>query len=822
VQAGGSYLLTSNAVASGPNNVVGADFNGDGKLDLAVPTSTGISILLGNGDGTFQPQITQLAGTAISQLVVGDFNNDGKPDLALTTANSSSITILLGNGDGTFTAAATSPTVGGFAVTFVLGDFNGDKKLDVAVLSYNGSNQTDTVSVFFGRGNGTFESPKNTAVGNALGMLVAGDFNGDGKLDLVAGVSRESGPLWLLAGDGEGTFQTQEIVASESLPFGTDQQVVAADFNSDGNLDLAVLSTESNTAGDLTVLLGNGDGTFQNSSALTQSLQAPFFASGVAIGKFNGDAHLDIAVANESGNSVMLFSGYGDGTFTPAHVYPTVSSPQALVAADLDGNGALDFASLSSGGSDNSVSVALATLQYSALNFLPSVPIDPVGIANHSLECSYSGDSNYGASTSSPMAVGFLTAAAPQFSLLVGDYPAAQPVAITDASPGAAIFYTTDGSDPTIYSTVYTGPITISSTVKLKAIAGGIYLPSGISEAVYTITDSPEFAIVSSAVTPKVSPGTAATSETVSMSDKTPGAVIYYTTDGTTPSIKSSRYTGAITLTKATTIKAFAAFRGLINSPIVAVTFDITQPAIPDIAWTAPRPITYGTALSATELDATASNAGTFTYSPRTGTVLDAGAHKLTVTFTPSDRAHYTTATKTIQIEVFKKALTVAAARLTKVYGASMPRLAYTLKGFVNGDTAAKAVKGEPVLATTATAKSPVGSYAITITAGTLSSANYSFVLLRGSIEVTKAELKVRVANLVMTQGGAVPALRFVIDGFVLGDTQSSATTGEPKLTTTATSESKPGYYSIDVTAGTLAATNYSFTYDNGTLIVVK
>ncbi len=543
---------------------------------------------------------------------------------------------------------------------------------------------------------------------------------------------------------------------------------------------------------------------------------------GVAIGKFNGHAHLDIAVANKSGNSVMLFTGYGDGTFTPAHVYPTVSSPQALVAADLDGNGGVDFASLSSGGSDNSVSVALGTLQDSASNFLPSVTVDSAGIASHSLECSYSGDPNYGASTSSPMAVGFLTAAPPQFSLLVGDYPAAQPVEITDSSSNAVIYYTSDGSDPTTSSTVYNGPITITSSVKLKAIAAGPYLASAISEAVYTIAAAPQFSVVSKEALniPGAAAEVSTIAQTVTITDNTPGAVVYYTTDGTAPSTKSARYAAPFTIIKTTTVKAFAKAPGYINSSISTQTDVIDLPK-PAITWATPAEITYGEKLGADELDARTSVAGTFTYSPKLGTILAAGTHTLSVTFTPSNLDAYVATTKSVQIEVRKKALEVAASHLTKVYGAAMPRLTYSISGFVDGDTGARAVTGEPLLATNAKEETHVGIYSITVTDGTLKSANYSFDFSNGELTITRAELKVTARNQTMKQGATLPELTYAITGFVNKDTQSSATTGKPILTTTATSKSKPGSYPIDVRAGTLAAKNYRFTYFDGQVTVV-
>lgn len=426
-------------------------------------------------------------------------------------------------------------------------------------------------------------------------------------------------------------------------------------------------------------------------------------------------------------------------------------------------------------------------------------------------KCTYSGDANYGSGISNLSGIEFSQAAAPVFSLLVGNYPAAQPVQITDGSPDAVIYYTTDGSDPTSRSAVYTGPVTVTSSAsKLKAIAGGpFYFNSLISEAVYTITDAPQFSSVHS---------TGASTETVTLVDAISGAAIYYTLDGTTPSVQSTKYLSPITLTKATTIKAFAAIKGRINSALVTQTFNVAKPATPAVAWAAPKAIQYGTALSSTQLNASSDVTGSFSYSPRVGTVLGAGMHAITVTFTPADRAHFATASKTVELEVLKRALIVSA-RLTKIYGAPIPKLSYQLTGFVNGDTAAKDVSGKVVLTTKATQKSIVGNYAITVVTNTLKAANYAFDFAQNEITVTKAPLKVTATSFTMPQGGPLPTLTYKLSGLVNDDT-ARVVTGTPTLTTSATVTSNPGKYAITIKVGSLKAANYSFDFISGTLTV--
>ena len=221
-----------------PESVVSGDFNGDGHLDLAVANSEDntVSVLLGNGDGTFAPQVTYAVGSGPSSIVAGDFTGDGHLDLAVATSNnedgSGEVSVLLGNGDGTFAPQVTY-AVGSGPYAIVAGDFTGDGHLDLAV-----ANQyDDTVSVLLGNGDGTFQPQVTYAVGSVPYAIVAGDFTGDGHLDLaVAG----AGGVSVLLGNGDGTFAPQVTYAVGSYSTG----IVAGDFNGDGHLDLAVAAID--------------------------------------------------------------------------------------------------------------------------------------------------------------------------------------------------------------------------------------------------------------------------------------------------------------------------------------------------------------------------------------------------------------------------------------------------------------------------------------------------------------------------------------------------------------------------------------------------
>jgi sugar lactone lactonase YvrE len=171
----------------------------------------------------------------------------------------------------------------------------------------------------------------------------------------------------------------------------------------------------------------------------------------------------------------------------------------------------------------------------------------------------------------------------------------------------------------------------------------------------------------------------------------------------------------------------------------------------PTINWATPTAITYGTALSTTQLNATASVPGSFVYAPVAGTVLNAGAQTLTATFTPTDTADYTTATATVSLTVNKAALLVSANNLSKSVGADNPALTFTVSGFVNGENSA-VLSGTPTLSTTATASSPAGHYPITIAPGTLAAANYTFTSANGTLSVVAPPTVILSATAVLSK----------------------------------------------------------------------
>ncbi len=313
-----------------------ADFNGDGKLDLLGPGPGGIDLRLGNGDGTFR--FGSIAGRNYHfpfNIVYGDFNGDGKLDIAYVSGDSNNtgfgkqVIVMFGDGTGKFTLGPKLTSWVGFS-WLAVGDFNGDGKLDLAAV------QGRNVGVFLGNGDGSFKSLKSyPLLGPGFGDdIAAADFNGDGKLDLLT--LDQYGNSYVFLGRGDGTFSyPAQLVAS--YPLGCDTFLKISDFNGDGKPDIAFC-----TAGQIGVLIGNGDATFQSPAFYPAGSSFEF-----ATGDFNSDGKTDIVISRNDDNQFLLLLGNGDGTFQTEQVIslPTqnINGEIAMAVGDFNADGLLDF-----------------------------------------------------------------------------------------------------------------------------------------------------------------------------------------------------------------------------------------------------------------------------------------------------------------------------------------------------------------------------------------------------------------------------------------------------------------------------------------------
>ena len=492
------------AGTTSPINVVTADFNHDGIADLAVidqaevPSCNyqyygvgSIAIFLGKGDGTFAKHSTlcfvDLLGETPQRLTVtGDLNRDGNVDLIAvdnTVDIGDQLAIYYGKGDGTFTGPFTAPVEAAVAKALASGPYQNMKGLALGDFYSNGQLNIAESQITESRGETeVFLLPENDylffepyTVGT--GPLSAGDFNGDGVLDLADG----SFSLRMFLNAGNGKFTDLPDV-----PFGDGTApIVSGDFNGDGILDLATTNGDS-----LSVLLGDRDGTFTAKTGQPVSAQTNVSLIGADV---NGDGILDLVVV-DSTNRVSIWLGKGDGTFQPP--IATNGSGDGVVAADFNGDGRMDLAITNSN---------LATVTV-LLQAMPTC-------GNPSQKAPNSGTYNVP--------------------------PTTLPLVITWTHPTSAcvLHYTTDGSAPTASSPTYpSGGLSIYTTTTVRVIAAAKgYHSSAIIGGKWTLNGTPAATPTFSPASPYTGSAT-----TVSISDSTPSPTIIYCTSNSGRCIPST------------------------------------------------------------------------------------------------------------------------------------------------------------------------------------------------------------------------------------------------------------------------------------------
>jgi len=311
------YYFASYKVGKNPTTIITEDLNHDSFTDLITTNiaSNTLSILLGNGDGTFRDQVQLHVCQEPRSLVTSNFNQDRHPDVALACSGGDEVMVLLGHGDGKFEEGPRYP-VHRAPIALAAADINGDQHTDLVVALRN-----DKVKVFLGNGSGEFRHLVQYEHGDTPTSVALADLNGDGKLELVVtngGPMSNAVSIWL--GNGDGTFRDPRDYSTGHRPLG----VSFADFNNDHHRDLLVINGEQDS---FTTFLGNGNATFQPGKDSGADAGPNF---GLAR-DFNGDRFEDVAIVNIQSSDLSILFGKGDGTFHyPPRNYRTKSGPFAL------------------------------------------------------------------------------------------------------------------------------------------------------------------------------------------------------------------------------------------------------------------------------------------------------------------------------------------------------------------------------------------------------------------------------------------------------------------------------------------------------------
>ena len=712
-------LILSGAAAE--KGIVVGDFNGDGKPDLAVLSGGSLVVLLGKGDGTFNSPVSYDNGS-LRELAVGDFNGDGILDL-VTLNSSGTVDLLLGRGDGTFNHPVQYPVSS--PLSLAVGDVNGDGILDLVV-----GTAPDNVSVFLGNADGTLHPGRTYVTQYEPGNLILADFRGIGALDLAIVFNQccegYNTNLNLMLGNGDGTFQSERTILS-----GTNYSGLAVgDFNGDGKLDLVVSDYGYPQAN---VLLGNGDGTFQ--TATTYPTGAGPITPAVA--DLNHDGWSDIVVPNlndgtadillyqvtqtatatledavlpgtgihsvfgaysgdtnylaATSNTVQLAASRLTPTMNLAEMSSTTAPNGQALSVKVTVSGPLASVPAPTGSASYAIDGGTAHLATLALG-TATIPLSGLSAGPHSMAVSYGGNPYYTplASQTLPLSSPIETCPPPtmnityftiaeadqdangptrgfssnyvQNTLGVNGLPVFNPAATATLGAIAAPLDELPDGEITWWSPTLNNGGPGGTSDEVQTGAGTVTLPydnqnffppngtgsddlNGFQAAILTAN--------------LVAPSTEQVSFTISSDDM---AFLYLDgqiacDDGgvhgdtpvpcTTPTIAAGPHTLEL-------------FYVDLHPTSAVLNFSFTTPVCinpiltpPTLTWATPAPITYGTALSSTQLDASSGGVdGTYAYTPAAGVVLGAGTQTLSVVFSPTETTVYSTVTDTVQLVV--------------------------------------------------------------------------------------------------------------------------------------------------------------------------
>jgi hypothetical protein len=364
-----NYTIGTNVLSK---NITTGDFNGDGKIDLAIAaphattvTASEVSILLGNGSGGFGAANVFTTVDQPYGICSADFNGDNKTDIAIAVNGTTlqGFSIMLGNGAGGLGASTYSVATGSNPAAIVTADFNADGKKDIAVTNFNATPAT-AFPIYLGNGNGTFTLHSTVTIGSGTvsihpGKVVCADVNSDNKLDFLIACEDAGNKMYVCLGNGAGAVSSSTYYTVGTGGAYNSMGIATTDFNGDGHADVVTANGSTN---DVTVLLNSSTGTGAftvNHYGAGNNPQAAVCAD------FDGDGDIDIAVANTSANQVSILINNGAGVFnvpTTATAFGVAINPVELVSADFDGNGKPDLATANNSASSGNTSVLLNSL----------------------------------------------------------------------------------------------------------------------------------------------------------------------------------------------------------------------------------------------------------------------------------------------------------------------------------------------------------------------------------------------------------------------------------------------------------------------------
>jgi len=831
----GTFAAAVNYGAGGyyPQSVTVGDFNGDGKPDLAVANSymSTVSVRLNNGDGTFKGEVRYSLGAAGGYSVaVGDFNGDGKLDLALACYNSyaSWVSVLLGNGDGSFQLYV-SYNAGFDPLSATVGDFNGDGKPDLAV-----GNTDGTVSVLLGKGDGTFQAPVNFAAGYNAASVTVGDFNGDGKPDLAVANNAYSGSVSVflnttkpatstsLISDvnpsafGQAVTFTATVSALGGTPTGTVTFMDGATSLGTEPLSsgTATLTTSALAAGShsITAVYG-GDSTFgvSTSAVLVQTVQGPPAVS------------LD--------RSSINFGNRNLGT-TSSGVGITVTNT---------GAGALSVSSVSLGGTNPgdfalSADTCTGTSVGSNGTCTVAVTFTPTALGARSATLSIYDNAPGSPQTVALSGTGTLASTTTTISAPTATYNANASVTVTVTSSAGtvtgSVSLTVDGGTPTSQalsggSAVFNvaSPSAGDHTLSASYAAQGNFDASSSSGTLHVNKASPTITWSNPA---DIVYGTALSSTQLNAAasfngSPIPGTLTYTPAAGTVLSAGNGQ-TLSVSFAPTDTTN--------FNSASASVQINVSKAPLSITANNAARQ--YGQANPT--FTATYSGfvngenpsvlTGTLACSSPATPSSPVSGTPYTITCSGQSSNNYAITYVAGQLTVNKAHLTVTADAQTRAYGAANPTFTATLSGFQNGETlgtsGATGAASFSGTATTTTGTSAPGPYPITPAQGTLAATNYDFTpFVDGTLTINKAILTVTADLLSRAYGAADPTLTVSYSGLASGEDQS-VLGGTLACTSSATPSSAVSGSPYTITCSGQSSTNYGISYAAGELTVTK